>query len=230
MMKTASSASLSNRLPLPPAPHHHLHDLHLLIKFFKFFAASPSFVDDDFFVFVFFFFPVLVASRAAPNPKFILESAQNPGVFSPLPRTHNRCLINNQSPPIFHNKYKRDFEAFSQRDRQKRSARESERKTERESEDRAREKLRGARIAFVSYRTRIMALRVLCDMFGLAWRHRSFGVNRHTYLALFTPPPFFPVIIRFFSPLLIISTAVLVVAMISLGPSSKSKTMMHHSV
>jgi hypothetical protein len=89
---------LSNRLPLPPAPHHHLHDLHLLIKFFKFFAASPSFVDDDdddddFFVF-FFFFAVLVASRPDPNPKFILESAQNPGVFSPLPITPNRFLIN----------------------------------------------------------------------------------------------------------------------------------------
>jgi hypothetical protein len=84
MMKTTSSASLSDRLPLPPAPHHHLHRC---IKFFKFFGASPSFVvDDDAFVFFFFFFfAVLVASRAAPNPKFILESAQNPGVFLPCP-------------------------------------------------------------------------------------------------------------------------------------------------
>jgi hypothetical protein len=86
MMKTTSSASLSDRLPLPPAPHYHLHDLHLRIKFFKFFGASPSFVvvddDDDFFV---FFFAVLVASRAAPIPKIILESAQNPGVFLPCP-------------------------------------------------------------------------------------------------------------------------------------------------
>ncbi|CAK9860482.1 unnamed protein product [Sphagnum jensenii] len=67
-----------------------------------------------------------------------------------------------------------------------------------------------------------MALRVLCDVFGLAWRHPLVSIG---ILALFTPP-FFP-IIRFFSPLLI-STAVLVVAMISLGPSSKGKKMMHH--
>ncbi len=59
-----------------------------------------------------------------------------------------------------------------------------------------------------------MALRVVSELFGLAWRHPlvSFGI-----LLLFTPP-FFP-IIRFFSPLLI-STAVFVVAMVSLGPSS----------
>jgi hypothetical protein len=70
-----------------------------------------------------------------------------------------------------------------------------------------------------------MALRVLCDVFGLAWRHPLVSIG---ILALFTPP-FFP-IIRFFSPLLI-STAVLVVAMISLGPSSKGKKkMMHHGV
>jgi hypothetical protein len=87
MTNATSSASLSDRLPLPPAPHHQLHDLHLRIKFFKFFSASTSFLDDDddFFVFFFFFFAVLVASRAAPNPKFILESAQNPGVFLPCP-------------------------------------------------------------------------------------------------------------------------------------------------
>jgi hypothetical protein len=119
MMKTTSSASLSDRLPLPPTPHHHLHDLHLRIKFFKFFkffGSSPSFVvvdddDDDFFVF-FFFLAVLVASRAAPNPKFILESAQNPGVFSPLPRTLNRFLINTETPPaaIFQrNNYSHNF-------------------------------------------------------------------------------------------------------------------------
>lgn len=87
MMNTTSSASLSDRLPLLPAPHHNLHDPHLRIKFFKFFGSSTFFVDDDddddFFVF--FFFAVLVASRAAPNPKFILESAQNPGVFLPCP-------------------------------------------------------------------------------------------------------------------------------------------------
>ncbi len=59
-----------------------------------------------------------------------------------------------------------------------------------------------------------MALRVVSELLGLAWRHPlvSFGI-----LLLFTPP-FFP-IIRFFSPLLI-STAVFVVAMVSLGPSS----------
>jgi hypothetical protein len=112
MMKTTSSASLSDRLPLPAAPHPHLHDIHLRIKFFKFFAASPSFVvDDDFFVF-FFFLAVLLASRAAPNTKFILESAQNPGVFSPLPRTPKRYLINTQTPPaaIFQrNNYSHNF-------------------------------------------------------------------------------------------------------------------------
>ncbi|CAM6018285.1 unnamed protein product [Sphagnum balticum] len=60
----------------------------------------------------------------------------------------------------------------------------------------------------------MMALRVVSELLGLAWRHPlvSFGI-----LLLFTPP-FFP-IIRFFSPLLI-STAVFVVAMVSLGPSS----------
>ncbi|CAM6023994.1 unnamed protein product [Sphagnum balticum] len=60
-----------------------------------------------------------------------------------------------------------------------------------------------------------MALRVVSDVFGLAWRHPFVCIG---VLALFTPP-FFPVI-RFFSPLLI-STGVFVVAMVSLGPSSK---------
>jgi hypothetical protein len=60
-----------------------------------------------------------------------------------------------------------------------------------------------------------MALRMVSDVFGLAWRHPFVCIS---VLALFTPP-FFPVI-RFFSPLLI-STGVFVVAMVSLGPSSK---------
>jgi hypothetical protein len=56
---------------------------------------------------------------------------------------------------------------------------------------------------------------MVSDVFGLAWRHPFVCIG---VLALFTPP-FFPVI-RFFSPLLI-STGVFVVAMVSLGPSSK---------
>jgi hypothetical protein len=56
---------------------------------------------------------------------------------------------------------------------------------------------------------------MVSDVFGLAWRHPFVCI---CVLALFTPP-FFPVI-RFFSPLLI-STGVFVVAMVSLGPSSK---------
>jgi hypothetical protein len=40
----SSSASLSNRLPLPPAPHHHLHDFYHFIKFFNFFFKRLLFV------------------------------------------------------------------------------------------------------------------------------------------------------------------------------------------
>jgi len=56
---------------------------------------------------------------------------------------------------------------------------------------------------------------MVSNVFGVAWRHPFVCLG---VLALFTPP-FFPVI-RFFSPLLI-STGVFVVAMVSLGPSSK---------
>lgn len=70
-------------------------------------------------------------------------------------------------------------------------------------------------VSLFGYCGSVMALRVASDVFGLAWRHPFVCMG---VLALFTPP-FFPVI-RFFSPLLI-STGVFVVAMVSLGPSSK---------
>ena len=68
----------------------------------------------------------------------------------------------------------------------------------------------------------IMALQVFTDVMALVWQHPFFSC---LILLLFTPP-FFP-IVKFFSPLLI-STALFMLALFTMGPHSSTSTESEH--